>query len=724
MSKRLLRASITAAVLTLTGLSPASAQHPPDLPLDPRPVCTPFDYDPVNGSSNAWSDEEPSEAPAPTITAADLGAALMRVCQHVWEAVAGGRDELDVELNIWNTQESDSPGPVIGPVSPLKFDPSFSFTPSKEDLFGPAGVEPPQQTGGGCLTHEQDACWLGMFFVPCDETASAARQVDDVKRLFMAGERCRLRGDYDMAHNCYREILRMSPHGAIADLARTRIQDLRSMDDLIEGVADEETEPTTDGTEAESSEDQALSREADEFNAWMNEMIEALAHHLRMEEEALRAGSQHDGPSYEQEEGDCPCCPFAYMMKQQARIIHELDLQRLKDARDLYEIGERCRRNGDPDMASRFYKEAIEAHPASPFAHKATARIARMALRRHVEPGATEESETPAPRPRRELQMLPQWCPLVPPVAPEVGPTGPASPLPSDDELSIKRAQELRERSGQLTDSLPNANDDRQSMAAKVFQVAEDSVSAGQLDTAYALFQQVHLICPDCKHGRRAIERMAEIERQRASKTPAEEQESPRDEDIEYREILKLVKKQLPSNLMFGIDRNADDVLSRIPSPSNGNDTPAPPTDRIQLEIIEALDRVLQETTEAQPKITITEDESSTPAPGDDEEEEEEEPLPNVDRSAPVYVPADPRRLRLVEDDDCCADMPAACLDMSDWLRQVTAGRPSGVHLRIDAARLGRLLAEGEDAVRRLGCELVSDGDGRSFVVYPASGRK
>src|SRR5205823_3022409 len=62
---------------------------------------------------------------------------------------------------------------------------------------------------------------------------------------------------------------------------------------------------------------------------------------------------------------------------------------------------------------------------------------------------------------------------------------------------------------------------------------------------------------------------------------------------------------------------------------------------------------------------------------------------------------------------------PAACEDLSDWLRQTVRLLKGGAGtLRIDAARLGRLMAQGEDALRELGCAVVHEC-GRSYVVYP-----
>src|SRR5262249_29779856 len=55
MSKRFLSAALTGVRLPLAGLSTAAAQHPPDLPLNLRPDCTPF---PI-GSVVIKEDEKP-----------------------------------------------------------------------------------------------------------------------------------------------------------------------------------------------------------------------------------------------------------------------------------------------------------------------------------------------------------------------------------------------------------------------------------------------------------------------------------------------------------------------------------------------------------------------------------------------------------------------------------------------------------------------------------------
>jgi len=142
--------------------------------------------------------------------------------------------------------------------------------------------------------------------------------------------------------------------------------------------------------------------------------------------------------------------------------------------------------------------------------------------------------------------------------------------------------------------------------------------------------------------------------------------------------------------------------------------------------MIEALDRVLQEITETPPTITVTTEESSTPVSGS--EEEQEPPLPPAVNALPnsLVIPAALRKLRIVETsgEDCCEDDRLACLDLSDLVRQVVACRPTGVDLKIDAARVGRLISEGADGLRCLNCELISDDEGRSYVVYPATGGK
>lgn len=626
MSKRFVSATLTAAVLTLAGLTPATAaaQHPADLPLDPRPSCAAFAADPI-------VDQE--KQPTAAVTGCrHLTTSVLTVVRHVWQAVAA-TPASGIELNFGQERTPEKTGEMLPTFregsSIRKID---DFVSDKTELF-PDGE--PFLPGGG-LTYEWNG-WTGSFRTLCTEPPTVSSTIlerdippepavtvrlKEARHLFLIGERCRVRGDDDMARNCYEEVQRLCPNSNLAAMAEVRLFTLSEFwktwsDDSLQMPE----EPNT------TEEEQAAREEVEELARFLRELAEELAQAA----EACRPGAQHDGPCYENEHGS-PCCPFAHMLPARP-VLRETDVQNMKDARDLYLIGEHCRRNGDRDMACRFYKEAMEACPASSYAHKAAVRITQIKLRRAVEweSGVEEAEEPPSPHQRRELRPEPQWYPLVPPAT--------VPPRPADD---------------------------RQSKAEELFHEAEHCFNANDLERAYAFFQEVHMVCPESLVGRLAIERMFQIEQQCASEMPAEEQEPPKD------------------------------------SGGVGHDR--------------VLDRVLWEITEVPPAITVTTEESSTPATEDSEEQE----LPAVDRLASVYVPVDPRALRLVGQEDCHNDRRDACLDLSDWLRQLVASRPSGVYLKIDAARLGRLIAEGEGALRCLGCGLVSDGEGRSYVVYPA----
>jgi len=89
-------------------------------------------------------------------------------------------------------------------------------------------------------------------------------------------------------------------------------------------------------------------------------------------------------------------------------------------ARRLYLIGERCRREGDYDMAVNCYNETRLLSPKSPYAHKAGQRLREIEARRATEPTLTdaEEQEAPHPMPRRRVAPPPSESLLQPLLAP------------------------------------------------------------------------------------------------------------------------------------------------------------------------------------------------------------------------------------------------------------------------------------------------------------------
>jgi tetratricopeptide (TPR) repeat protein len=67
---------------------------------------------------------------------------------------------------------------------------------------------------------------------------NAASQLDQARQLFRIGERCRKKGELDMAINCYREVQLLCPGSVYARRARQRIADIKH-----QRTTDEPAEP-------------------------------------------------------------------------------------------------------------------------------------------------------------------------------------------------------------------------------------------------------------------------------------------------------------------------------------------------------------------------------------------------------------------------------------------------------------------------------------------------
>jgi hypothetical protein len=88
-------------------------------------------------------------------------------------------------------------------------------------------------------------------------------------------------------------------------------------------------------------------------------------------------------------------------------------------ARQLYRIGERCRRCGDLDMAANCYREAASLHPDSPCAGRCLERLAQIEMRRSTDETAEpcEEQDAAPDRSRDSGAACPQGnCPCLKPV--------------------------------------------------------------------------------------------------------------------------------------------------------------------------------------------------------------------------------------------------------------------------------------------------------------------
>jgi predicted TPR repeat methyltransferase len=141
---------------------------------------------------------------------------------------------------------------------------------------------------------------------------------------------------------------------------------------------------------------------------------------FRIGERCLRAGDVDMAVNcYQETELLCPGSGYARLAAQRRRqlqataepplprsdVIRETDadLERLNDARVMYEIGQRCERGGDLDSAQRCYEEAHRICPASRFGKEALVRVLALEkLRATEEPPvvAGEEQEVPPKSPK------------------------------------------------------------------------------------------------------------------------------------------------------------------------------------------------------------------------------------------------------------------------------------------------------------------------------------
>jgi hypothetical protein len=166
-------------------------------------------------------------------------------------------------------------------------------------------------------------------------------------------------------------------------------------------------------------------------------------------------------------------------------------------ARNLYQIGERCREAGDLDMAANCYEEAGRLCPA--LAKQARARLRQVQALRAAKtsPDTGEEAQEPPTLP-------PEWG---------------GNPLRSDKLLYETDRTRLAE-------------------TRKLYLVGERCRRLGDLDMAYRWYEEAHGWCPNCAYGREALQRMRQIEGQRGD---SEEQEPKQKPSRKRRRVVELV---------------------------------------------------------------------------------------------------------------------------------------------------------------------------------------
>jgi tetratricopeptide (TPR) repeat protein len=322
------------------------------------------------------------------------------------------------------------------------------------------------------------------------------------------------------------------------------------------------------------------------------------------------------------------------------------------EAKALFRIAERCRHLGDLDMAENCYEETRLLCPDSDYARKAEQHIRQMKARRAVESEDAFEEQEPGATPAVDTPIPPEGSA--------------AALLHETDHVRMVEAKVL-------------------------YYVGERCRRGGDLNMAYRCYEEAHRACPQCRHAKKALQRMRRIDEDRQTNA-------------------RMREGQEPSRLRASEVR----IDSFFPL--------------IDPQVIPAFDRLLMQEGQVTGAVFDLIEEESRPAPAGEEEEEDYPPGPcgNISPGCePLSLFVEPPARDLVL---CSAHgeeeqgSTAACEDLSDWLRQAVRVMGGAGSLRIDAARLGRLMAQGEGAVRALGCAVVHEC-GRTYVVYPACPR-
>jgi hypothetical protein len=676
--KRLVRACLAGAVLCLAAPAAVTA-HPPDLPVDIKDNCPP---DPEEFS-------EPPAAEGDETAEGCTGGLFGLVFETLIPGYAAARAALRESLD----------GTALQPGVERAL---AEFAAAEEWLGQALGgammgccsarpAQPPLPRGTCAPVIEPDP----------DEAAAAPGKVDPVRRgharrMYRIAERCRRWGDLEMAENCYHETKLLCPGCDYARKADHRLQQVQAMRAAAEEAASEEQEPPAEKKERDST---IQSRSGFGLNA----LGEKLAKALREEEAAQR---------------------------ERAKIM--------------YLMAERYRRCGDLEMAEKCYGEVKLYCADCVHARKAERRLqavrelrAAEALRDHED----SEEQEPAKEspPQGGASNMNYEVPPPPGVTTVPWPLERCRPEDPDPFSSAKFEWSRPEEPDPRRRAKFVFETDAAKLAeAKVlFFIGERCLKGGDPDMAYRTYEEAHRVCPESRHGQKALQRMKQIEEKRqAGKGAAEEQETP-DSDTVFNFPPR--RPQERGNPAFRVEVSESIVGKEPPiqrCSAQERPTTAPGQDRVVLEAfcvpgellcLPVLGRLFAEARRRlPPAIEIVVEEANTAA-GDAEEEDEYPLLPcggALPKASPpeLHIPPPVEDLILRDEvtaDDEVTEVPAANEDLSDWFRQAVQLLQGGAGtLRIDASRLGRLMARGEEAVRDLGCVVVREC-GRSYVVYP-----
>jgi tetratricopeptide (TPR) repeat protein len=266
------------------------------------------------------------------------------------------------------------------------------------------------------------SCWPAFSWEDGDRQRAA--QAHSAQRLFEIGRACEQRGDWAMARSCYEEATRLCPSSEYAAAALARIDRLR--------MARGNSQRSGGAEEAEPNQTPDLIHES-----------RSDLRRIQESRKMYNLGSRYQGKGdwsnahrcFEESHMICPACRYGQQAMERMLYIEHLkaqnrldgaeeqepraerrgtmsdsDFQRREEAHGLYQLGERCRRNGDATMAYGFYQESHQASPDSYYGQMAIQRM--YEIERHRGPrgsGVEEQEEARSDAPTAEYRGFARW---------------------------------------------------------------------------------------------------------------------------------------------------------------------------------------------------------------------------------------------------------------------------------------------------------------------------
>jgi tetratricopeptide (TPR) repeat protein len=230
----------------------------------------------------------------------------------------------------------------------------------------------------------------------------------------------------------------------------------------------------------------------------------------------------------------------------------DADAYKALAAQSFYEIAQQCEAKGDLAMARNCYEEATRMGPQSEFGKLASRKLTAITVasgeNRALRGGVEAEEEPPLMKTTQEERLdahRVQQCHTMLLMGIRFQRTGDLDnayrcfedahvvcPACSYGQNALDRMRQiertksggLQRREGGIEEQEPPSDRrppltpdelDKRDQAEALFKLGERSRRAGNLETAYGLYQETHLVFPECFYGMRAIERMGEIETRR-----------------------------------------------------------------------------------------------------------------------------------------------------------------------------------------------------------------